>query len=299
MPSVPRANPESWLVQGLLLADNTFVRSPAFMIDAPALPATRDQATPVRVEALDAKGKVLLRSALDVSVPCGDTAGTAASFRFVSGAIALPQKTASVRFLLDDGIVLEDYLVPKGSPKVSLLSVPKPNAQGLFTLKWKSEHPSSAPLTHAIGFSADDGKRWQPVGLPTHANWLEFDLDLLPGGDACRFCLKTTDGIHTVSATSRPFTLRVKSCVAMILAPESQTRVRSGAPLRLRGQGYWLEERRPEFDALFWSSSLVGAMGRGAEIEVQDLPAGKHDITLTAGEGDRAGRSTIQVVVSD
>ena len=87
------------------------------------------------------------------------------------------------------------------------------------------------------------------------------------------------------------------TCLAMILAPEADTRLEQGSPLHLQGQGYWLEEHRAELENLVWSSSLAGALGSGPNIDVAGLEAGKHEITLAAGEGDRVGTASIEIVV--
>jgi hypothetical protein len=287
--------PLYWLVLGVLTADNKLVRSPGFTskeVPAPIL----DPQSPLRAEVLDANGRPLLRAGIPLATPCSDGPGATPSSRLVSGMLPLPEETAIVRFLLDD-ILLEEYRVPEGQPRTVLTAVPEPGAVGKVTITWASDHPGRVPLTHAVGFSADDGQTWDPIGLPIQRNELELDLDALPGGERCRVCVKTTDGVHMVAAVSEPFPLPLKPCVPMILAPEPELELALGATLRLQGQGYWREERRPEFDALSWSSSLVGALGRGAIVEVSGLTPGKHEITLLAGNGERTGRASITITV--
>jgi hypothetical protein len=209
-----------------------------------------------------------------------------------------PIATTLVRFQLDD-VVLEEYRVPDGEPKSTITAVPAPGTRGIFALTWESGHPAGEPLTHVAAFSSDDGATWEAVGLPTTENALELDLDALAGGARCRFCVKTSDGVHTTETVSDPFDLPLKPCLAIILAPEVGARVAAGTTIRLEGQGYWREERRPEFESLYWSSSQAGALGRGAIVEVRGLEAGRHEITLMAGDGDRAGRALIEVVVGE
>jgi hypothetical protein len=167
------------------------------------------------------------------------------------------------------------------------------------TVAWESRHPSDAPLTSVASYSSDDGASWQPLGLPTAGNEVELDLDALPGGERCRVSVKTTDGVHTVTTISEPFTLPPRPCVALILAPGPGLVIPEGETLQLQGQGYWLEEQRPEFEALLWSSSLAGALGSGPVVGAVGLEAGTHEITLEAGEDDRAGRATVEVVVTE
>ena len=287
--------PAHWLVQGVLSSDNTFVRQPGFTSEAIA-PATLDPRSPLRAELFDDNGRLLFRGGIPLTTPCSDGPGPDPPFRLASGTLPLPARTRFVRFMLDD-VLLEEYRVPAGEPKTVLTEVPKPGARGMARVAWESNHPEKAPLTHIVGFSADDGGTWQPVALPTRLYEIEFNLDSLPGGERCRVCVKTTDGIHTITAESDPIELPIKPCLAMILAPEPGLRIDQGSTLGLQGQGYWLEERRPELNALYWSSSLAGALGRGTQIEVSGLEAGLHEITLVAGEGERAGRASVEIVV--
>jgi hypothetical protein len=287
--------PAHWLVLGVLTNDNQLLRNPGFTSDEGAV-TTLDPKSPLRAEFLDVKGRLLLRAGIPLTTPCSDGPGPAPSFRLVSGIVPLPEETAMVRFTLDE-VVIEEYPVPQGEPTTVLTDVPRSGAVGTVTISWKSDHPDDEPLTHAVGFSVDDGTTWEPVGLPTRSNQVELDLDALPGGERCRVSVKTTDGVHTTEAVSEPFALPLKPCVPMIFAPEAGVRIDPGATLRLQGQGYWREERRPELESLYWSSSLAGALGRGPSVEVAGLPAGKHEITLAAGEGERVGKATIPITV--
>lgn len=289
--------PVHWLVQGLLFADNRFVRAPAFSAQAIG-PATLDPRSPLHAELFDANDKLLLRVGIPLTTPCAEGQRGDPPFHLAVGTIPVPADTARVRFILGD-VVLEDYRVPSGEPTTVLVESPASGARGVMKVSWRPEHPDNAPLVHIVGFSADDGATWEPVGMPTAGNAVDLDLDSRPGGERCRVCVKTSDGIHTITAVSEPFALPVKPCVAMILAPEPGFTLRQGAVLHLEGQGYWLEERRPELAALFWSSSLAGALGRGARVGVNGLQAGRHHITLVAGEGERAGRTSCEVVIED
>src|SRR5262245_44669596 len=292
----PRSS-DHWLVLGILMDDNTFIRKPGFTAEATTSP-TLDARSPFRAELLDENGHVLFRAGLPLTTPCTDGSGPDPPYRLVTGIVPLPKATSLVHFLLDD-VLIEEYRVPNGEPRTTLTVVPDAGARGLTRLAWNAEHPEGVPLTHVVGYSDDDGMTWLPVAVPTSSSEIDQDLDVLPGGDSCRFSVKTTDGIHTVTTTSDPIAFPIKPCTAMILAPESGYELDRNATLQLQGQGYWLEERRPEFEVLSWSSSLDGALGRGADVEVSALQSGVHEITLTAGEGERAGTTSIEVIVAD
>jgi hypothetical protein len=291
-----RGDFDRWVVRGLLFADNRFERQPGFTTRD--VPATDDKESPLHAELLDHEGRVVLRAGIPLDTPCGDgPPGTNAPFRLAGGALPLPAKAAAARFVVDD-LVVDEYRFPEGEPATAFTAVPADGAGGRVTVAWESEHPNDAPLTSVASYSSDDGANWLPLGLPTTGNEVEVDLDGLPGGERCRVSVKTTDGVHTVTTVSEPFTLALRPCVAMILAPGPGLVIAEGETLHLQGQGYWLEEQQPEFEALLWSSSLAGALGSGPLVEVVGLEAGTHEITLEAGEGDRAGRAAVEVVVT-
>jgi hypothetical protein len=286
---------EHWLVLGMLFDDNRFVRQPGFTAESIA-PTTHDPKSPFRAELFDGQGRLLLRAGIPLTTPCSDGPGADPPFRTAEGTIPLPAEARLVNFMLDD-VLVEELRVPEGEPRTDLTEVPERGARGVVRVAWESSHPEGVELTHVVGFSSDDGATWQGVALPTNGNEVELDLEGLPGGERCRVCVKTTDGVHTITTVSEPIALPVKPCFAMILAPEADTRIEQGSPLHLQGQGYWLEEHRAELENLFWSSSLAGALGRGPNIDVGGLEPGKHEITLAAGEGDRVGTASIEIVV--
>lgn len=205
----------------------------------------------------------MLRAGIPIVTPCGDGLGADPPFRVVAGTVPLPKETANARFLLGDAL-LEDYRLPKGEPNTELALLPGNGQQGVADIGWKSDHPDGAPLTHLLGFSSDDG------ATAAYAADRRHDREdrprpspRVPRGERCRFCVTTTDGAHTVAAVSEPIGLPVKPCLTMIFEPAPEARLAAGTPLRLSGQGYWREERGPEHDQLYWSSSLQGALGRG------------------------------------
>jgi hypothetical protein len=279
----------------LLFDDNRFVRQPGFTADAVG-PATHDPESPFRAELFDAEERLLLRTGIPLTEPCTDGPRPDPPFLMAEGVILLPAKARLVRFMLGD-VLVEEYRIPEGEPRTEFTAVPRPGARGTTRVAWKSNHPEAAALTHVVGFSSDNGQSWQPVGLPTARTEVELDLNALPGGEQCRVCVKTTDGAHTITTVSDAFALPVKPCLAMILAPENGTRIEQGSSLHLEGQGYWLEEHRAELDSLSWSSSLAGALGRGPSLDIGGLEPGTHEITLAAGEGDRVGTASIEIVV--
>ncbi len=65
-----------------------------------------------------------------------------------------------------------------------------------------------------------------------------------------------------------------------ILAPVSGSVVDPESTVSVAAQGYHVEEHRPSFDEITWSSSLDGYVGQGAQL-VATLSPGDHTITAT------------------
>jgi hypothetical protein len=106
-----------------------------------------------------------------------------------------------------------------------------------------------------------------------------------------------TDGVNTVRSESKSFSVNVKPCLALILAPADGTVIAQDEWITFRGQGFLLEENRPETEALVWRSSKDGELGRGMVLMRRRLTLGLHEIMLMAGTGKRAGRASISVQV--
>jgi hypothetical protein len=76
----------------------------------------------------------------------------------------------------------------------------------------------------------------------------------------------------------------------MIFAPQDGATFAPGQLGVLHGQGLYLEENKPETEALAWTSSEDGDIGTGMTVQMAKLSPGAHRITLTAGTGERAGK---------
>jgi chitinase len=83
----------------------------------------------------------------------------------------------------------------------------------------------------------------------------------------------------------------------MILSPEDGATFAPDETINLQGQGLYLEENQPETEALVWTSSKDGELGTGTIVDNPRLSPGSHHITLIAGTGERAGKSTISIQI--
>ena len=70
-----------------------------------------------------------------------------------------------------------------------------------------------------------------------------------------------------------------------------------GQDVVLAGNGWWLEDARPELERLSWCSDRDGELGRGQTVRTT-LSPGEHRLVLTAGDGERAGEEAVTVHVA-
>ena len=284
-------------IAGILFPDNRLVLQPGYLTEQAEPGVDEDPASPLRVDLVDERGRVLLRHRLAISPFCAD--GTRINQLAVLGKVPFPPGTQTMQFYRDD-VLVHEFAVPEGMPVVRLLWEPQKPVTGRQLVAWSGQHPEKRPLTYALRYSHTGGRTWQPLGFDLEETELEVDFDRLPGGDECRLGVMATDGVNTVAQDSEPFSAPVKACMAMILSPEEGTEFAVNEPVPLRGQGFYLEEGVPETEALRWVSSQDGDLGWGMSLEVASLSPGFHEITLAAGLGERAGTASIAIrVISD
>jgi hypothetical protein len=263
---------------------------PGFATDDPR-GAVEDPVSPIQVELADLRGTPLAVYRVPAVVPCTDDQPS--DDLLIMGKVRWDEQCRSIRFLLDREPVAE-IAVPEHAPEVRVTWEPPEPPGGRQDITWWARHPDDAPLHYLVAYSNTAGRSWIPVTMVTPESQANISLDQLPGGDSCMFRVLATDGFHTTTADSRPFTLPPRPCQTFILNPQDGVRLDRGQPVILSGQGYWREEDRPEQDQLHWTSSRDGDLGSGPVIEVT-LSPGSHDLILTAGEGERAGRDQVTV----
>ncbi len=132
----------------------------------------------------------------------------------------------------------------------------------------------------SLGYSSDGGSSWSPLSLPTSRGTIEFDTGTLAGGAQCLLELAVTDGFRTTRVRSQEYSVAPKGWLLWILSPVSGTILDPDSTVVLAAQGYHVEERRPNFDEITWSSSLDGHVGQGAQL-IAILNPGDHTITAT------------------
>lgn len=255
----------------VLLETGELQLEPGFVIEGE--PSSEGELT---VEAL-ARGRALASTQVPLETPCGYPPGRPAEHppRAAVGLVEFPERADALR-VIHDGKTLLERSAPDvtGDPEVKWPDALEGDA---VSLTWRS--PAEDALA-SLGYSNDGGATWQPLSLPTREETLAFDARALPGGDRCLLELAVTDGFQTTRVQSEAYEVKPKGWILWILAPAPGATLSSDEPVLLAAQGYHLEERRPSFDGIAWTSSLDGGLGEGAQV-MAALSAGDHTITAT------------------
>lgn len=279
-------------IAGRLHPDNRVQLRNSYVVPDPPTRVVRQ--SELSATALDGAGTVLGRWFLTMR-PYSDDSSTFS----IRGTIPLPKSTAVVEIWRDSGrselIRLIVVTLPDSSPDVSIVDSPVRTAEGRVTVRWEARG-EPAPVEYRVHYSHDDGETWLPVSHRLAATEFEVDVEQLPGGRRCRVRVRATNGVRSSEAVSRPFRVAVKACQAIIQQPLDGADI--DTEVSLLGNGWYLEEREPELQALRWESDRDGPLGDGRGV-LGSLSPGEHRITLTAGTEERAGTASVHITVRE
>jgi hypothetical protein len=279
---MPEAN-RYLTITGIITSDRRLNLQPGFLTDngAGGSQGALDQPL-VTIELLDDAGELIGRQPVAVSPLCGYAAPSSGEL-FLSDKIAFPPETRLVHFRWSDSdTLLHELRVTEVSPEIRLTwAPPMDGIEGEQVISWEARHREGLPLHFIALYTHTDGAAWRPLCLPQDSSELVVDFDALPGGSG-QIKVLASDGVNTTEAVSAGFAVREKGYVAYILSPPDGLSVPAGHAVWLQGQGFHLEEERPELEELAWASSLDGRLGTGPLIEA-GLSQGRHLITLSVG----------------
>lgn len=256
---------------GVLLASGEFHLPPGFILDG----VPTSDAGEVDVEVYSRGGRLLASTKLALVTPCVLPLGESedeSNCRTTVGMVDFPEGASELRVLIDGEPVLE-RTAPVGNLDVSV-DWPASLSEGA-SVTWRV--PKDDALA-SLGYSADGGRTWSPLSLPTSSTAIEFETATLPGGDDCVLELIVTDGFTTRRLRSGAYELERRGWVIWIFSPVPGATLRSTQAATLAAQAYQLEEHRAGFDEIQWSSSLDGGLGVGAQLEAE-LSVGDHIVT--------------------
>lgn len=148
-------------------------------------------------------------------------------------------------------------------------------------VQWTSADADGGDLFYNLFYSPDNGISWTPVAVDLK-NIQSYTLDLssLAGSSQARLRVEVSDGFNTTFDDSdASFTVGDHAPLVGISSPLDGARVTP--TFRLVGAGWDPEDGALAGASLSWTSSRDGFLGTGAQLAVQNLSEGQHQITLT------------------
>jgi hypothetical protein len=266
---------------------------PSFHLEIPAPPAEAGMPTPVGCDLLDAEGGILESHSCSLVDPHQDEHGPYLDFHEV-----LPWDSATRSIAVRrHGEVLRTVDVPAEPPKVTVRQPKRvERREELMRVEWTGSHPQQ-PVTYLLRYSHDGGASWRAVAADLTGTRHVVNLDLLPGGDACKFQVVASAGVQTAVAETDPFAVPRKPYQAHIITPQSGAEYQQGEPVALQGGGFSPDLETTAFEEATWASSLDGPLGTGYQVVVHTLSVGRHKLTLTIPDG-YGGEATGSVFVT-
>lgn len=195
----------------------------------------------------------------------------------------LPKMNGVARVdLVHAGTTLASFSAGGSSPTVSISSPSGGETfnDGDLTVTWNASDPDGDPLVASVEYS-HDGTNWTPIAS-TSSNSATVPVGQLGGGDQARVRVWVSDGFHSASATSNPFSVAKQAPIPFIIAPSNGSTVLEGQAAALLGRADDLQDGvLSDTTSLLWTSDLDGVLGSGEAINPV-LSVGTHTITLQA-----------------
>lgn len=142
-------------------------------------------------------------------------------------------------------------------------------------------------LRHTVQYSNDDGLSWRTLRINSTLAAFVADASRLPGGDACRVRVITTDGFNSTVATSEPFAVARRSPEVLAGGLKDGQRVPFGANVEVTVLAVDPEDGSLADESSTWTitgpSALTTTTGK---FNTRQLAPGSYSATATATDAD-------------
>ncbi len=168
---------------------------------------------------------------------------------------------------------------------------------GEVEIAWQADDADGDPLFFWLQYSRDGGQTWTTIRRNITDFSYRLDLTSVPGSGQALMRVQVSDGFRTAEdASDGPFTAADQPPQVGILRPLDATAA-AGQSVTLRGLGSDYEDGALPDEALTWTSSLDGDLGRGAVL-VRTLSPGEHVLTFAAidSQGQVTNATTVLTV---
>jgi len=192
----------------------------------------------------------------------------------------------AVKFqIVKDGAVLIEVPVSANAPTITQVTpLAATIIDGAYTITWAGNDPDGNTLLYTVEYNPDVSNASSAWIVLTDelasASWTE-DFGLLPGGSHAKIRVSASDGARSATAESAEFIVPIKKPEVFLDALPWGTFYNEGEDILLVAEGYDPQDGSLPDDKIRWTSSISGELGYGSELMVEDLDAGRHEITVT------------------
>ena len=241
------------------------------------------------VRLLDAGGNTLADQTVTPNTP--DIHNLPSPTQVFLAAFPAPSGTVARIELLQDNSVLASRSPGTSVPTVKiLLPAGGETISDQLALSWQAQDADPGDvLLYSIQYSPDNGTTWRSLAtdIPGSPGSSTVSLSLpasgipgsLPNGALIR--VAASDGYHTGTAISQPFTVSNHKPQPFILNPAPGESTPAGENAQLRGSAMDAEDGTLSGSALSWKVNGQ-AVGSGEQVEVNGLAPGDYPVSLTA-----------------
>jgi hypothetical protein len=279
-PKAQAAAPMGTLAVVGYVTDKELGIDPVFCVDAPS--ASPKQG-PLKLKLLDAQGKELASQSFDVEPPPPAASklepGHPKYFRLLVPKVELGE------------LVIEAPGVPPlrkrastSAPEIALEPVTEasflPSRQ--VRLAWNARDADQDRLFIRLELSADDGKTWRELpGTFEGRSSIDLDFRWIKASDTTRLRATVSDGLRCARDEFGPFVVPKRPPMVRI-RQTYKPQIKKADTLDMRVD-VGSENGAVDDQAIVWSSSLDGELGRGRTITFagKDRTLGKHTVTAT------------------
>ncbi len=206
------------------------------------------------------------------------------------------------RVQLMDGDIILDMLSP--GPASPSLVITQPvggeNIGAEIAVGWTASDPDSDDLLYTVLYSPNGGADWYPLlvnygGSEEAEQLIALDLAGEPGSEGATALVRVmaSDGYHTSTATSQPFSVAKRVPLPTVTSPDNDQVFAPQQTVQLHGFASDPEDGLVADDQFAWS---YGESGQTAELH--GLAPGTHDLELTVTDSDgQNGTDSIQFKV--
>lgn len=197
--------------------------------------------------------------------------------------------------IIKGAAVLATLNASTSEPVISELGVVHDPAGPSLNITIISSDADGDLLSHTVQFSNDDGVSWRNLRINSTIAAFVADAKRLPGGDACRVRVITTDGFHSTIATSEPFAMARRAPEVLTGGVKDGQRVPFGANIEVTALAVDPEEGSlPDENSVWTVTGPTPLPAITGKFNTRQLSPGFYTATVNTTDAD--GNATTSTV---